>query len=420
MMDSSLMVKSREELIFLLCEASELEHLLMCEYLFAAFSLKQGVDEGLTSEQVRAVQRWERVITGVAVQEMLHLAQASNLLTAIGGMPHFRRPNFPQRARYYPAEIQLALMPFSENALRHFIFLERPEGMEAQDAPEFTIIGPRFEQATGAELVPVAQNFLTVGELYRAIERGLRTVVEKYGEDRVFVGPHTVQATGEYFRWDDLVAVTDLDSACRAIEFVVEQGEGARGDWQNAHYGRFLKVYQELRDFKQRDPSFDPARPVVPVRPRLPRDVSEGEIITEIGTAAVSDLFNGCYEVLLEVLLRFFLHEDEEAGDLIHLADVAVDAMFVLIAPLGKLLTGLPVGKNLPGKTAGPTFEIFRRSYILPHRNAARLILRERLLELAEGAAAIANVFDAPAEASAAQTLTEVEAALRKLAGAFV
>ena len=60
----------------------------MCEYLFAAFSLKERVEEGLTPEQFEAVRRWERVITSVAVQEMLHLAQASNLLTAIGGMRH--------------------------------------------------------------------------------------------------------------------------------------------------------------------------------------------------------------------------------------------------------------------------------------------------------------------------------------------
>src|SRR5215472_16993799 len=100
-MAEPLVVTTREELIFLLCEASELEHLLLCEYLFAAFSLKESLDEGLTPEQLDAVRRWERVITGVAVQEMFHLAQASNLLTAVGGMPHLRRPNFPQRARYY-------------------------------------------------------------------------------------------------------------------------------------------------------------------------------------------------------------------------------------------------------------------------------------------------------------------------------
>src|SRR5215469_9818519 len=219
-----LVVTTREELIFLLCEASELEHLLMCEYLFAAFSLKQSVEEGLTPEQLDAVRRWERVVTGVAVQEMLHLAQASNLLTAIGGMPHFRRPNLPQRAKYYPPEVQLALMPFCEDALRHFIFLERPEDFDDKDAPGFVPTGPHFAEARGDELVPVAQNFMTVGLLSRAIEQGMLVLANRYGEEQLFVGPPSAQVRGDYFRWPQLVVVTDLLSAGKAVEFIVDQG----------------------------------------------------------------------------------------------------------------------------------------------------------------------------------------------------
>ena len=40
--ESPLMVESREELVFLLGEACEIEHGLMCEYLYAQFSLKRG------------------------------------------------------------------------------------------------------------------------------------------------------------------------------------------------------------------------------------------------------------------------------------------------------------------------------------------------------------------------------------------
>src|SRR5215472_636567 len=338
-MAEPLVVTTREELIFLLCEASELEHLLMCEYLFAAFSLKQSVEEGLTPEQLDAVRRWERVVTGVAVQEMLHLAQASNLLTAIGGMPHFRRPNLPQRAKYYPPEVQLALMPFSEDALRHFIFLERPEDFDDQDAPEFALVGPPFAEARGGELVPVAQDFATVGLLYRAIEQGMLVLATRYGEEQLFVGPPSAQATGDYFRWPELVAVSDLLSAGKAIEFIVEQGEGARGNWQEAHYGRFLKVLDEYLELKRLDPSFEPARPVIPARVRLPRDVNEGPLISDSRTAAVSDLFNGCYESLIEVLLRLFVQEGEEDAEMAMLSDVAVGAMFTVIAPLGRLLT---------------------------------------------------------------------------------
>ncbi|HEY7832025.1 MAG TPA: ferritin-like protein [Ktedonobacterales bacterium] len=414
-----LVVTTREELIFLLCEASELEHLLMCEYLYAAFSLKERVEEGLTLEQLEAVRRWERVISGVAAQEMLHLAQASNLLTAVGGMPHFRRPNLPQRAKFYPPEIQLALMPFSEDALRHFIFLERPEDFPDQDAPGFEPLAPHFAEARGGELVPVAQNFATVGLLYRAIEQGMLVLATRHGEQQLFVGPPSAQAAGNAFRWPELVAVTDLLSAGRAIEFIVEQGEGARGDWRESHYGRFLKVFEEYQAFKQADPAFAPARPAIPARVRLPRDVAEGPLITDPRTAAVSDLFNGTYEVLIEILLRFFVHEGEGDAELVALSDAAVDAMFRVIAPLGRLLMRLPVGPELPGQTAGPTFDIFRRSYLLPHRHSAWLILRERLGELADGSAAIATGFAADADTAAHETLSGVERSLRALAASF-
>src|SRR5687767_9925339 len=77
-------IEHREQLIFLLREASELEHTIMCQYLFAAFTMKQAETEGLTAPQLEAVGRWRRVIMEVARQEMLHMAQVQNLLTAIG------------------------------------------------------------------------------------------------------------------------------------------------------------------------------------------------------------------------------------------------------------------------------------------------------------------------------------------------
>src|SRR2546426_7304221 len=43
--------------------------------------------------------------------------------------------------------------------------------------------------------------------------------------------------------------------------------------------------------------------------------------------------------------------------------------MFMAIKPLGQLLATLPIGPELPGKMAGPTFEIYRTGYILPHRS---------------------------------------------------
>ena len=123
--------------MYLLGQACELEHGLMCEYLYAQFSLKRGLDEGLTVAQLDRVQAWETALISVIKQEMLHLALSTNILTAVGAAPHFERPNFPILSRWYPPMVQIALVPFGERALRHFVYLERPEGMALDDAVGF-------------------------------------------------------------------------------------------------------------------------------------------------------------------------------------------------------------------------------------------------------------------------------------------
>src|SRR5262249_57413817 len=153
-----LTVDTRDELVYLLGQACELEHGLMCEYLYAQFSLKRGLDEGLTEGQLARVQAWEKALISVIKQEMLHLALATNILTAIGAAPHFERPNFPILSRWYPEGVQIALLPFGERALRHFIYLERPEGMALDDAAGFAAAQHASPMtAAGTRLVPVAQ-----------------------------------------------------------------------------------------------------------------------------------------------------------------------------------------------------------------------------------------------------------------------
>src|SRR5919197_1619152 len=185
--EAPFVIEHREALIYMLCEAAELEHGIMCQYLFAAFSLKQRADEGLTKGELAAVERWRRTISHVATEEMLHLALVHNLLAAIGAAPHFTRPNLPAPASHYPAGVRLELVPFGERALQHFMFLERPEGMQLEDAEGFAAA---LEQATPlmgeGDIVPRGQDFATVGHLYRSIEHGFARLTEKYGERRLF------------------------------------------------------------------------------------------------------------------------------------------------------------------------------------------------------------------------------------------
>jgi Ferritin-like len=224
--EAPFVIEHREALIYMLCEAAELEHGIMCQYLFAAFSLKQAADEGLTDAELEAVGRWRKQVSHVATQEMLHLALVHNLLSAIGAAPHLARPNLPAPASHYPAGVQLALLPFGEEALRHFMFLERPEGMDLADADGLAAMGQATPVLSARDIVPRGQDFATIGHLYRSIETGLAHLAERHGEDWLFVGPPRAQATRAHFGWPGLVAVTDLVSAQRAIEQILEQGEG--------------------------------------------------------------------------------------------------------------------------------------------------------------------------------------------------
>ena len=261
-------LEHREALIYTLGKAAELEHLIMLQYLYAGFSLKQSEAEGLTPEGVAAAQRWRKTLIGIGEQEMLHLALVQNLLTAVGGAPRLARPNFPVPSYHYPAGVRVELLPFGEAALRHFAYLERPQGMAFDDAEGFEAL----EQATplphdhADEVAPHLQDFETIGQLYRSVEVGLEHLAERLGPERLFVGQPNAQATEDHFRWPELVPVVDLPSAKRAIDTIVEQGEGARGEWRDAHFGRLLGILEEYTELRRQDPAFEPTRPVVAAR----------------------------------------------------------------------------------------------------------------------------------------------------------
>ena len=178
MTEPEIIVNHREELAELLTEAVEVEHNLMCCYLYAAWSLKHGVADGLTETQAAEVERWRRVILGVAIDEMAHMANANNLLSAIGSRPHLGRPNFPVSPGYHPADVVVQLRRFDRGTLDHFVFLERPEGVDLPDGEGFEHAF-RYHRSTHATmLMPTSQEYATVAHLYRSI----RAVASRCGD----------------------------------------------------------------------------------------------------------------------------------------------------------------------------------------------------------------------------------------------
>ena len=218
-------ITTREELIFALSWAAELEHGLTCIYLFAAFTMKRFKEEGIDDVQQNQIRNWQGTILAVAMQEMEHLGYVCNLLNAIGGAQHFNRPNLPQPAEYYSTQGAFTLEKFNEATIKRFMEYEKP-------APTTDAEG----EVLGTGLVPdIIQVFdhHTVQDLYNSILHGFKYLHKELG-DKLFIGNEDAQledgdivvgyANHEY--GIDLEKVTDLKSAIKAIDVIVEQGEG--------------------------------------------------------------------------------------------------------------------------------------------------------------------------------------------------
>jgi hypothetical protein len=387
----AIVVEHRKELSYLLCQAAEIEHLAMCQYLYAAFSLRAEPGPGLSLEQLEKVERWRRELGAIAAEEMLHWALVNNLLAAIGSAPFVSRPDLPHRAKGYPPSVQFALLPFGEEALQHFVYFERPEDVELEDVAAFAPVGPAPSPMAKDELQPRGQDFETQGQLYRSLDAGLRHLADKLGEDGLFIGPPWAQATRETFGWSELAAVTDLASALVVLERIVEQGEGARGDSATSHYGRFRRVLDELVAEHAADPTFAPSHPVAAAIVRTIEGGPEsGPQITDATTAGVSDLFNVVYDLVLQILCRFFAFGHETGEQQLALSHASVALMSGAIGPLGMALASLPVGEGAPGRTAGANFQLaYKSNFLLPHRRVAWIRFCERLEEAADYADAI-------------------------------
>ena len=425
-------VKTREELIYLLSRAAELEHGLACIYLFAAYSLKSDVSEGgMTDEQATMVRGWRQFLSSVAVEEMGHLAQVSNLLTAIGGAPHFKRTNFPLPPSAYPFGIRLSLEPFSQETIERFVCYEMPETgilsaeqqalfdpilarvLAAQDALQISL-----EEEDGEDecYEPFEVDFKTVGEFYHKIETGFTHI----SEEELFIGPPEAQANARFVDLSgDLVTIVDRASACAAIERIVEQGEAPTSDHPDAHFWVFNKVRTQFAEAmaqaEQTGIPFEPVRPVVsnPMT-HFYDDTSGGIVIHDPLTHEVADLFNVAYDTMLLILLRFFAHTEETEVELEHLSRATLRLMTTVIRPLAEALTKLPVDRAaLPGRTAGPGFGYNRDIHLLPHKPSAWVFFGERLWQLAMAATKLRLNPNTPSE------IQEAAAALQDLACQF-
>ena len=392
----------REHVIGALYEAAELEHNLMCTYLYAAFSLRDGEAEGLTAEEAAAVSRWRRVLLSVAIEEMGHLAAVWNITSALGASPRVGRGNFPLDPGYLPACVVVKLAPFSAETLQHFVFLERPHGSTERDGEGFAYERGYVRGGGAARLTPLGVDYDTVGTFYAALSRGLRALVERYGEANAFDGDPGLQLSPAEVVLAGAKQVICLKTALAAFDAIVTQGEGAPRDSVDSHYQKFLSIRSELRRLTERNPAFAPAFPAAtnPVLRRPPRP--EGRVWLENPEAvAAVDIGNASYGLMLRLLAYAYAVRGPGAEKSL-VVDLAIGLMQA-IAPLAERAARLPAGPSNPHCNAGLSFIALRDSAALPPGRAARRVFVERFAQLAEGAAVLRASGDKRALAAAEQ-----------------
>jgi hypothetical protein len=338
-------------------------------YLYAAFSLKQRpVERGLTIDQAHQAKFWASQIFFVASQEMLHLAQAWNLLSAIGGTPYCLRPNLPQSSRYYPLHARIALEPFGEKALRRFIVYESPTRAAT----------PWVRRRAALSAAEIGRGHVTIGQLYETIAEGFCIL-----GDGVFVGAPANQVDRRSVQFSDLVTVRDTASAIQGIEMITHQGEGTQIDRLDCHYGIFMGILKDFRTgLAAGGAAFQPTRPVIenPVASPTLGYGAAAHPIRDPLTRQVAELFDAVYFLMLQALAFAFTPAMDVAASA-RGAGAAIELMTTVVRPVGDALTTLPAGGG--DRTAGPAFGLTRFVPWPADPGLAVALLRQRLDELA-------------------------------------
>lgn len=385
---------SREILLHQLYEAAELEHSLMCTYLYAAFSLRDGPQDGLSAEEAAAVTRWRRTILRVATEEMGHLCAVWNITVALGGSPHIGRDNFPLDPGTLPAGIVVKLAPFNDAVLQHFIHLERPDGSDERDGVGFA---PEYEFKRGAayaRLTPMGLDYDTVGKFYATLGDGLSDFSSRVGENAAFCGDPALQLSPAEVDLACASPVICAKTALQAFQAIVEQGEGAPQNCANSHYRRFIAIRREYDALRRANPSFSPAFPVAENPVQRPPTRASGRVwIEDAQAAATVDVANTVYALMLRLLAHAYAvsRPSPEKALAIDLSLGLMRAMTLLAERAARL----PAGPSNPDRNAGMSFAVLRDTAPLPPGPGARRFFTERLHEIAEAAGILAECGDA-------------------------
>jgi Ferritin-like len=318
-----------EHLISHVTHAVSLELFTIPAYLSAYYSINQS---GSNAAKAAA----DAILT-VLNEEMMHLQLACNLSNALGQGPRLTgesAPSYPGVLKFSLNRIEIALGPATDAQIERFMEIELP----ARNDPY------------NREDPPPAVDYDTIGEFYQALIHGLKAV---YGpgcepvHDGAASGPKprdpsepwpTTTSPQVYGTFgDDAFPIIDLDSAIRALDLIVLQGEGASpadpttdSPGEQAHYYQFQSIVKSLQP--------GDLRPTIVNKAGLPYSTR---------CARLLDFFDACYSDLLRQLEACFNG----------LAPIqpTLRLMFMVIDPLAHYLAGTAYAAKDHGPPTGHT-----------------------------------------------------------------
>jgi len=229
--------QSASDLIPQVQNAIRLEHATIPPYLAGYFSLRDSNSEVAD------------IIKSVVIEEMLHLTIAANLMISIGGSPVLNQPDFVPN---YPHELPMGIGDSLEVKLKKCSREQVENVYMGIETPMHLIPIPRvrnFFKRTVKSLSRGSINmteYSTIGAFYLA----LADKIEELG-DSIFIGDVSNQVIAR--KWfpnhDEMFAITNVESAVKAIKLIIDQGEGTStspfdetGDI--SHYYRFRQIVE--------------------------------------------------------------------------------------------------------------------------------------------------------------------------------
>lgn len=167
------------ELVRLLRDGAEIEHSLLVQYLYAAFSIKVPRYTYLAGWPSHRYGGRPLHLMGVAIEEMTHLDVVNGLLVALGSAPCLERQQFPYEKDIYPFDF--VLEPLSRQSLAKYVYVEAsPNAVDPgqQHTAEDRAFVERLYEVldTGPGPSPRPNQ---VGSLYRKVTRVLALLEQR-------------------------------------------------------------------------------------------------------------------------------------------------------------------------------------------------------------------------------------------------